>query len=65
MVETYGSDRSGTIFCISSLKETSLPVISGFWGSLFTFKIRNRIHRITATNAKTTVDMIYTTGKHT
>lgn len=57
MNDTYGSSKRGAILINVSKKDVSLHMMTGFWDWLFTFKIRNKMHIITATNAKKAVDI--------
>lgn len=55
---TYGSRINGAIFFTVSRKLTSPQQMTGFWGWLCTFSMRNSTQRITATTASNAVDIL-------
>lgn len=55
---TYGSRKSGAILNMQSIKVVSIHHNAGFSAWLFTFNMRNRMHKITAIAVKNAVDIM-------
>lgn len=55
--DTYGSRSTGAIFNMQSRKPSSKHHSTGLNAWELTFRIRNRIHKITATAVKNAVDI--------
>lgn len=55
---TYGSRSTGAIFNMQSRKPSSKHHNTGLYACELTFRIRNRIHKITAIAVKNAVDIV-------